>query len=97
MQEAQEDPGMSDLGDDYRAMREYNARHKAKVEEARIQYSRAELEATGARIEPGPDEHSIRVTFPNGRRFNFWPYSGWFAGPTSGRGFGKLLRAAGVR
>jgi len=55
------------------------------------------LRSLGCSVKPGPDGfRSFTVVFPNGRRFNFWPYSGWFAGKTQGRGFRYLIEAGGL-
>jgi hypothetical protein len=56
--------------------------------------TRAALLKLGCTVTPGPDGfRSFSVVFPSGRRFNFWPYSGWFAGKTQGRGFENLVKA----
>ena len=47
----------------------------------------------GWEVNEGIDDCSFKVISPIGNRFNFWPHSGWYAGPTQGRGFDNLLKS----
>jgi len=71
---------------------------RGRLEPYRMSSTEIELRSRGCTVKPGPDGfRSFTVTFPNGKRFNFWPYSGWFAGKPSGRGFENLLKAGGLK
>ena len=78
---------MSEIGDDFRAIREEK---RARLEPDRMRGTKEELLRLGCRILPGPDAKSFKVCVPNGPCWNFWPYSGWWAGPKQGRGFAGL-------
>jgi hypothetical protein len=85
---------MSELGDDFKAMREMNRPERERTQADRMAYTRARLLDLGCKVTPGPDGFkSYRVEFPKGQRFVFWPYSGWFQGKTQGRGFGEMVQA----
>jgi len=63
----------------------------------RVEWAKVRLAGEGCDIEPGPDKWSLKVYFRNGKRFHFWPYSGWFAelkGQGKGRGIANLVRCA---
>lgn len=59
----------------------------------RMRFAIEELTPLGCRVEGGPDRWSLRVMFPNGRRFHFWPYTGYFNGAATGRGIRNLIKA----
>lgn len=85
---------MSELGDDFKAMKEMNRPGRERVETGRMDSTKAALLKLGCKVEPGPDGfRSYRVTFQSGKRFVFWPYSGWWQGKTQGRGFLHLVEA----
>ncbi len=63
----------------------------------RMEWGKGRLADQGCDVEPGPDKWSLKVYFQNGKRFNFWPYSGWFSelgGQGKGRGIANLFRCA---
>lgn len=83
---------MSDLGDAYAAMRQEK---RAEQEPIRMKYAQERFAKEGCELSPGPDDVSFTVDFPNGLRFHFWPYSGWFnrvGSKGQGRGIAKLLK-----
>ena len=60
-------------------------------------YAQKELRSKrGCQLTPGPDiDSSLHVQFPNGFRFVFWPFTGWFnriGGPGSGRGIHAMIQ-----
>lgn len=64
---------------------------EAKLQPARIESCRKELEALGYEVE----DHGTMLVFEfQGNKIKLYPYSGWFTGKgiNDGRGFGKLLR-----
>jgi len=70
------------------------------LEPGRIASTKIKLKQLGWEVRKGVRHdpfRSMRLTSPAGKRFVFWPYSGWFqgSGPAnkSGRGFDKLLKA----
>ncbi len=65
---------------------------RESVVDYRKRSTKAELEKMGCKVLPGPDAESYSV-WAHGKKFNFWPYKGWFAGPTKGRGFRNLVVA----
>ncbi|MGH9462031.1 MAG: hypothetical protein ACRD1X_12480 [Vicinamibacteria bacterium] len=82
---------MSDWYEDNKACAQERRR---RLEPHRMNSTREALVKLGCKVEPGPDGfRSYRVIFPNGCRFVFWPYSGWFQGKTQGRGFENLVKA----
>jgi hypothetical protein len=88
---------MSEIGDDFKAMREMNRPQKERVEASRMESTKAALLRLGCTVEPGPDGfRSYRVSFPTGKRFVFFPYSGWWQGKTRGRGFADLVKEGTV-
>lgn len=83
---------MTELGDAFKEMR----RQRREAEEPkRKAYAADQLTRAGWTVHPGPDEWSFTVHSPRGTRFNFWPFSGWFAGPIKGRGVHRLIRDGG--
>lgn len=84
------------MSDWYEANKEAARDSRERLELPRMNSTRHELVRRGCKVSPGPDHKSFTVVFPNGKRFNFWPYSGWFAGKTQGRGFASLLAAGGI-
>lgn len=88
---------MSEVGEDYAAMKEVNREHREELGDERMEYARKKLGDLGCDLEPGPDPKSFTVQFPDGPRFHFWPYSGWFnriGGPGNGRGIANLIKLA---
>jgi len=83
------------MSDWYEANKAVAAERRDRLEGPRMNSTRHQLMRLGCRVSQGPDRKSFTVVFPNGKRFNFWPYSGWFAGKPSGRGFNELLKAGG--
>lgn len=70
---------------------------RRRLEPERMKTTSAALIKLGCKVSPGPDGFkSFTVIFPSGKRFHFWPYSGWFAGKPSGRGFAEMLKAGGL-
>ena len=68
-----------------------------RLEPQRMESTKILLEDMGCKVEPleaHPDQ-AYKVTLPDGRMIQFWPYSGWFSGKGigSGRGFAKLKQA----
>ena len=67
---------------------------RARIEPERMARTERTLRARGWTVGPGPDGfRSFRVVSPLGRSFVVWPYSGWWQGKTSGRGFEGLVKA----
>lgn len=65
---------------------------RAALEPQRREYAMRKLTEAGCVLGPGPDENSLRVT-KGGRSWNFWPYTGWWAGPNGNRrGIASLLQ-----
>lgn len=83
---------MSDLGDDFRAMKDFKRKMREKEEPRRMKYAEERLGVAGCSLSSGPDPCSYHVTTLDGREFNVWPYSGYWAGPTQGRGIGNFLK-----
>jgi hypothetical protein len=85
---------MSDIGGDFKAIRDMD---RAELSPKREAFARDALAKEGASLSPGPDGDSFDVLFPNGARFHYWPYTGWFnrlGGPGSGRGIRNLIKEA---
>ena len=69
---------------------------RPRLETHRMDYTRARLLQINWHVEERTDGHSLALLAPSGKRFNFWPYSGWFqrVGASGyGRGFRNLLHA----
>jgi hypothetical protein len=67
---------------------------RSRLEPERMKRTEQSLLARGWKVSPGPDGFkSFRVISPLGRSFVVWPYSGWWQGKTSGRGFDGLIKA----
>jgi hypothetical protein len=67
----------------------------AQAEDERTVFATRELEALGARVRDAGGR--LRIQLKDGRRFDFYPWKGWFQGvgnPGSGRGIHKLLELA---
>jgi hypothetical protein len=79
------------------AMTEARKQKKAQQERERMTYARDRLVALYWAVLPSPDSSSFSVESPTGKRFNFWPYTGYFAGPVRGRGLSNLIRLGSTR
>lgn len=85
---------MSDtMGEYWRIGKEEQRERRERIEPGRIYYAKIKLLNLGWEVKAGPDETSLTVISPTGKRFNFWPYKGYFAGPTQGRGLRNLIKA----
>ena len=66
---------MSDMGDDFKAMKEHNREIRDKVEPKRLAYACDKLK--DYKYSPGGD--CLHIHLPNGV-VTFWPFTGWFQG-----------------
>ncbi len=75
----------------------HNSESKKAAKLESVEVAKASLAAKFCDVEPGPDDWSLDVITPEGRRFYFWPYSGWFSelkGQGQGRGMANMLRCS---
>jgi hypothetical protein len=87
--------GVSNLGDmrdTFEAMRDTAIKKRQQTEPERMEYAENKLLELGWKVGSGPDDKSFTVISPAGKRFNFWPFTGWFAGKTRGRGLKNLIK-----
>lgn len=83
---------MSDMGDDFRAFREFKRERKNEEQPKRMDHATRRLESLGWQVFR-IDHTLLKVFSPSGDRFNFWPWTGYWAGPTQGRGLENLVKA----
>jgi hypothetical protein len=81
------------MGDYWRLGKEEQRKRREQTEPNRMYYAELKLLKFGWEVKAGPDETSLTVISPAGKRFNFWPYKGYFAGPVQGRGLSNLIKA----
>ena len=81
------------MGDYWRLGKEEQRERREQTEPQRMEYVENKLLELGWKVGSGPDDKSFAVTSPTGKRFNFWPYKGYFAGPVQGRGLSNLIKA----
>jgi hypothetical protein len=86
---------MGEQSEYWRIGKEEQQERRRQQEPGRMEYAKAELLKAGWQVYNGPDHTSLTVQSPSGKRFNFWPYKGYFAGPVQGRGLKKLIKAGG--
>lgn len=93
---------MSDMGEDFRALREFKKEGKTVVQDGRIKYAKIKLLKLGWSVgQMNQQPTALEVKAPNGQRYHFWPYTGWFnrIGPGNGlrqgRGIANLIKEAG--
>jgi hypothetical protein len=84
---------MGEMAEDFRDLREASRARRGMLEPERMAYARERLIAVGCTVEDGPDGASLDVE-KAGKRWRFWPYTGWFNGPGGNkRGISHLLDA----
>jgi hypothetical protein len=76
----------------FQEFRELQRERRRQKEPGRMEHAKTELLKAGWQVDDGPDHSSFTVQSPSGKRFNFWPYNGYFAGPSQGRGLKELLK-----
>jgi hypothetical protein len=81
------------MGDYWRLGKEEQRERRERIEPLRMYHAETKLLNLGWEVKAGPDETSFTVISPAGKRFNFWPYKGYFAGPVQGRGLRNLIKA----
>jgi hypothetical protein len=83
---------MSDLGDDFKFLKDEKRKLRTHREPRRMTYARNQIESLGFQI-IYEDESEIRFNF-KGKPIHFFPYTGWHTGKTikDGRGLQKLLQ-----
>jgi hypothetical protein len=81
------------MGDYWRLDKEEQRERRERIEPVRIYHAETKLLNLGWEVKSGPDETSFTVISPAGKRFNFWPYKGYFAGSVQGRGLRNLIKA----
>jgi hypothetical protein len=72
-------------------MRDYKRQQKSEVEPQRMEHAKQRLIRMGCSLSSGPDASSFHIFAPDGRQFNFWPFTGWWAGAKQGRGLQSLV------
>lgn len=80
---------MSELGDDYRAIKQEKAKDRASKEPERLAFAVEQLQKAGHIVQV-LDDQKIRV---NGK-ITLWVFTGWFSGKgvKSGRGVHNLIK-----
>lgn len=87
---------MSELGDTFKAMAEEARKRREREEGPRIANALYQLESIGCKVKQH-DAWSFKVQAPNGKRFHYWPWKGWWHGSAQGRGLAKLVRACSTK
>lgn len=84
---------MGDMAIEFKMLNEFKNLKRQEKEEKLMLLVEEKLISRGWDVSSGPDSKSFMVYSPKGRKYNYWPYSGYFAGKTQGRGFANLLTA----
>lgn len=82
---------MGDMGEDYKAFKEYQAERRAETEPRRIAYVSRLLKEKGYNFE-AKDGERIVIHLLQGT-VTIWPYTGWFQGQ---KPYGKI-KGRGVK